>query len=377
MDNDGAQVLPSPEVVEDAIASTSVDTDALLSLISSVPPKTLHAYTLKRIPASEPSIVSSLHTFFSELTPPPLLHCVRCHKDYTEVENDDRSCLIAHDDDSAEVERVGAKGKGRAAAGTGGYETLWGCCGKTVEGDGDMGPPDGWCYEGKHTTDIKRARFRADSTPTDDKLISCYKLNCHGIRSQLPRASTPTSSPRSRIADNYSPGRLRKRRRSTRDKEDQEMRSASDAESDGTNDSLAGELREKEGSAAGSVVDKSKGKAKPSSDQPKRKPGRPRKKKDEDMDIDSDAASVKSHKSVRKPRPKALAQTKEQGTKSDNEDAMSVVSTSSAKPNVKSVKGSMKPRSRAAPSKSKLGQDATVVMAVNEEAPQRKKTKTT
>jgi hypothetical protein len=28
---------------------------------------------------------------------------------------------------------------------------LWGCCGKTVEGDGDMGPPDGWCYEGMHT----------------------------------------------------------------------------------------------------------------------------------------------------------------------------------------------------------------------------------
>lgn len=59
------------------------------------------------------------------------------------MENDDRSCLIGHDDDSAEVERVG-----RAS---GGYETLWGCCGKTVEGDGDMGPPDGWCYEGKHT----------------------------------------------------------------------------------------------------------------------------------------------------------------------------------------------------------------------------------
>jgi hypothetical protein len=50
---------------------------------------------------------------------------------------------VAHDDDSAEVERVGKA--------SGGYQTLWGCCGKTVEGDGDMGPPDGWCYEGKHT----------------------------------------------------------------------------------------------------------------------------------------------------------------------------------------------------------------------------------
>lgn len=31
------------------------------------------------------------------------------------------------------------------------YETLYNCCGRTVEGEGDMGPPDGWCYEGKHT----------------------------------------------------------------------------------------------------------------------------------------------------------------------------------------------------------------------------------
>ncbi|KAG2066423.1 hypothetical protein BDR04DRAFT_1106737 [Suillus decipiens] len=34
------------------------------------------------------------------------------------------------------------------------YETLWGCCGRTVEGTGDMGPPDGWCYEGRHTVSI-------------------------------------------------------------------------------------------------------------------------------------------------------------------------------------------------------------------------------
>jgi hypothetical protein len=48
---------------------------------------------------------------------------------------------MPHDDDSAEIFSV--KGRGR--------ETLWQCCGKTVEGEGDMGPPDGWCYEGFHT----------------------------------------------------------------------------------------------------------------------------------------------------------------------------------------------------------------------------------
>lgn len=49
-----------------------------------------------------------------------------------------------------------------------------------MEGTGDMGPPDGWCYEGRHTTDTKRARFRADSTIHDDKLFSCAVSGCHG-----------------------------------------------------------------------------------------------------------------------------------------------------------------------------------------------------
>lgn len=78
---------------------------------------------------------------------------MRCHKDFVEVENDDRSCLVPHDDDSAEVERVG-RGTGLEARRTAGgteYETLWGCCGKTTEGNGDQGPPDGFCYEGRHT----------------------------------------------------------------------------------------------------------------------------------------------------------------------------------------------------------------------------------
>ncbi|KZT29499.1 hypothetical protein NEOLEDRAFT_1175180 [Neolentinus lepideus HHB14362 ss-1] len=363
-----SKIFSSSEVTEDAVVSPEVDADALLSLVSAVPPKTLHAYTLKRLPTAELSIISSLHTFYADLTPPPLLHCVRCHRDYTEVENDDRSCLIAHDDDSAEVERVGPKGKGPSAAGNGGYETLWGCCGRTVEGDGDMGPPDGWCYEGKHTADVKRARFRADSTPNDDKLISCLKLNCHGVRSQLPRASTPTSSLRSRFADNYSPGRTRKRRRSARDKEDQEMR---DAGSDDASDSHVAELptNANEGSVAGSVAGKGKGKEKATTteSQPKRKPGRSR-KKDDDMDVDTDAASVKSSKSIRK--PKAKAEKEKHGAKSDNEDVMSVVSSTSAKPKTKSA--AMKPRSRAAPSKSKLAMATTM-----EESPQKKKTKTT
>ncbi|OJT11377.1 hypothetical protein TRAPUB_12104 [Trametes pubescens] len=173
---------------------------SLTAHIGAIPPKILHAYVLARIPGQPAEALPALAAFFAELAPPPKMHCVRCHKDFVEVENDDRSCLVPHDDESAEVERVGAaKRAGRTPGAVGAtFETLWGCCGKIVEGDGDQGPPDGWCYEGKHTTDVKRARFRADSTPQQDKLVSCLRKNCHGIRSQLPRgARTTRKRPRS------------------------------------------------------------------------------------------------------------------------------------------------------------------------------------
>ncbi|KAF9476732.1 hypothetical protein BDN70DRAFT_882045 [Pholiota conissans] len=191
---------PTPEEV------VVTDPTSLHALIASVPAQTLHAYTLTRLnPSSSPvypllshiptavttepptpQILTALTAFFASLAPPPKLHCVRCHLGYFDLENTERSCRVAHDDDSAIVERVGLK-KGEGV----GYETLWGCCGATVEGDGDT--PDGWCYEGAHTTDTKRARFRADSTPQDDKLTSCEKLRCHmpplPPRSSLGRGS--------------------------------------------------------------------------------------------------------------------------------------------------------------------------------------------
>ena len=144
---------PAPDDAEQV-----TDPTTLYNLIASVPPQTLHSYTLNHLSSApltflplqtstappSPRTLTILTQFFASLTPPPRLHCVRCHRDFFELENTDRSCTVAHDDDSAIVERV------RTGLGTE-YETRWGCCEKTVEGDGDMGPPDGWCYEGKHT----------------------------------------------------------------------------------------------------------------------------------------------------------------------------------------------------------------------------------
>lgn len=125
--------------------------DAITARITTVPAKILHAYTLEQIPSASEDVIKALATFFNNVQPPPKLHCVRCHKDFVEIENDDRSCLVPHDDESAEVERVGRNATGRRTTELTEYETLWGCCGKVTEGNGDQGPPDGWCYEGKHT----------------------------------------------------------------------------------------------------------------------------------------------------------------------------------------------------------------------------------
>jgi len=146
-------------------SSPEQQSQKLHHLIASIPAKTLHQYTLSKLRAATNPWTSStsehhlshatlaaVADFFVDLHPPPKLHCVRCHKEYVEVENDDRSCTVAHDDESTFVERVG-RGAGKRRGGEDGseYETLWQCCGRTVEGDGDQGPPDGWCYEGKHT----------------------------------------------------------------------------------------------------------------------------------------------------------------------------------------------------------------------------------
>ena len=106
--------------------SLTLSPEELLSLIKLVPPQTLYEYVLAHLPTATESEATTLATFFKQLTPPPRFHCARCHKEYTEVENTDRSCHVAHDDESAIVEHVGSTKRHT-------YETLWGCCNRTVE----------------------------------------------------------------------------------------------------------------------------------------------------------------------------------------------------------------------------------------------------
>lgn len=334
--------------------------ESLYAFLSIIPPKILHSYTLSHVPSASEEVIKSLASFFDTLTPPPRLHCVRCHKDYVEIENEDRSCLVPHDDNSAEVERVGLSANRDGA----GFETLWGCCGKTTEGDGSQGPPDGWCYEGKHTTDAKRARFRADSTLQSDKLVSCLKLDCHGIRATMPRSS-------------------RKRRRSPiKFKEASSEDDGSDGEADSGMEEMAGKSASVK-SKGKSVKGKAKAKAadddKMDVDQPAapehnaesvspvkppaKRRGRPPKSKvatedkdeakDKGNDDDDDASSVKSapKRRGRPPKPKPIADQQPSNTTTD---APSSTTTSTKRTKArppKSTASSANPRPSASPAR--------------------------
>lgn len=168
-----AMSLP-PRPADSSIPAVAPTPEALHSLVTSIPAKTLHAYLLDNIPAAPPDTLAALASFFATLSPPPLLHCVRCHEDYTDIENGDRSCHVPHDDDSAEVEWAGHK------RGDSDYETYYGCCGKTVEGEGDLGPPDGWCYEGMHTVSQLKSIALSRSP-----LSRCRIYNSHMLISTL------------------------------------------------------------------------------------------------------------------------------------------------------------------------------------------------
>lgn len=162
-DHEASHAQESPTATKDSATPAQAPQEVLQPLrptphsisarIKKVPAKTFHDFALSQLANADESTLKALATFFENLKPPPKLHCVRCHNDFTEVENDDRSCLVPHDDESAEVERVGRAADLRTTADTpaSSYQTLWGCCGKVTDGDGSHGPPDGWCYEGKHT----------------------------------------------------------------------------------------------------------------------------------------------------------------------------------------------------------------------------------
>lgn len=180
-------------------------------------------------------------------------------------------------------------------------------------------------------TDIKRARFRADSTSTNDKLVSCLRRNCHGIRDQLPRAS------------------LRKRRRELNLKEaSTEDEDVSDGEADSGVDEIMGRMKDKKGRSKG------KERAKNVDDE-----------NEQDMDDNaSRAGSVRGRRGgrppksattalmgtapKRRPRPskvKAPEATDADGADADVDDTMSV--RSSVAPNTTPKRRSRKPKSKA------------------------------
>ncbi|KAH9034785.1 hypothetical protein EDB84DRAFT_1676101 [Lactarius hengduanensis] len=150
---------------------------ALHALVSKIPAKTLHAYVLAHLPTAPPDTLTAPRILLRDTQ--------AAHAPPLQVENDSRSCRVPHDESSAEAEWVGYSGRNDSE-----YESLYLCCGKTVDGEFYDTPLAGWCFEGMHTTDVKRACFRDDATSDDDMLESCVELNCViGAPPRQPRAT--------------------------------------------------------------------------------------------------------------------------------------------------------------------------------------------
>jgi hypothetical protein len=94
--------------------------DSGLSSAASVGGPTCLKYWIRLHYIRQHTRAVTLASFFATLSPP--LHCVRCHGDYTDIENSgsDRSCRVPHDDDNAEVKWAGHK------CGNSDYDTYYG-----------------------------------------------------------------------------------------------------------------------------------------------------------------------------------------------------------------------------------------------------------
>ncbi|GJJ07084.1 hypothetical protein Clacol_001283 [Clathrus columnatus] len=279
--------------------NAEVDAASLKELFESCPPKIVYSYLTSQIVNASHVELHALASFFSELQPPIRLHCVRCHKSFFEVDNDDRSCTMPHDDESAEVEPVRG----------GGHETRWDCCGRIVEGAGELGPPSGWCYEGKHTIDLKRARYRNDSSLSDDKLISCQKKKCfkHLQPKEEKQRPPPSRSGKPRSVIVPEDARSVRSTRSTRSlKEDAVIGigkpvvviSTTSVSTAGKKRKRAVKNEEDEEDSEEEPIIKPKSKA-------TRTRAKPKEKENNQTDNDDDAKSVRSVKSVKEtPAPK-------------------------------------------------------------------------
>ncbi|KAF6746173.1 hypothetical protein DFP72DRAFT_1175710 [Ephemerocybe angulata] len=255
-----------------------------------------------------PEALTVLTDFFRTLVPPPQLHCVRCHKAYFDLENTDTSCRVPHDDDSALVERVGVSSSSADAAT---YQTLWGCCGGVVEGDGDQGPPDGWCYEGMHTIDTRRARFRADSSLQDDKLVSCAARRCFRARREESESS-----------DEERPVRAKRKRAVTLKSEEDARSVASSRRATRKGEDEEAPKKKRRASRKPAEVDDDEQEVPKRKRRAARKPISPEEvHDDDDMDVEPQSPPATPRRSSRPPKStaKARSQSRKPASKLGNE----------------------------------------------------------
>ena len=75
------------------------DINDIQARLKDMPPHTLKNYVLEKLskPGKEPS--GDVLDFFAAVEVPTELHCARCHQNFYEDANTDKSCEIEHDDE--------------------------------------------------------------------------------------------------------------------------------------------------------------------------------------------------------------------------------------------------------------------------------------
>ncbi|KAF6746188.1 hypothetical protein DFP72DRAFT_923372 [Ephemerocybe angulata] len=209
-----------------------------------------------------PEALTLLTDFFRTLVPPPQLHCVRCHKAYFDLENTDR-------------------------------------------------PPDGWCYEGMHTIDTRRARFRADSSLQDDKLVSCAARRCFRARREESESS-----------DEERPVRAKRKRAVTLKSEEDARSVASSRRATRKGEDEEAPKKKRRASRKPAEVDDDEQEVPKRKRRAARKPISPEEvHDDDDMDVEPQSPPATPRRSSRPPKStaKARSQSRKPASKLGNE----------------------------------------------------------
>ncbi|KAF8060880.1 hypothetical protein FPV67DRAFT_1511938 [Lyophyllum atratum] len=159
------------------------------SLLKSSTPESVHTCLLETIKKASPGQLEGLSSLLAPLTPKSkeLVHCVRCHEEYRESENNEEACQIEHDDDGEDEEFSSDEGEPRFVRS---------CCMDVWDGEDDSYQP--YCVEDCHTTDPTEVQYHDDDRyrgeGTNMTVMRCSEAGCSKKRKRGKKDKGASSS---------------------------------------------------------------------------------------------------------------------------------------------------------------------------------------